>query len=353
MVSSGPVRTAVVGFGVSGRVFHAPFLACDPAYSLDAVVTADPERAATARSAHPGVEVLPHAEDVLARAADFDLVVVGTPPRTHAELASRALDAGLHVVVDKPFAVSSAQGTALVERAREAGRVLTVFQNRRWDGDFRTLRGLVERGELGRVHTFESRFESWKPGGPRSWKAATPVADGGGILFDLGSHLIDQAMRLFGPVEDVWADVTRRTPGLPDGAADDDTLVVLRHRDGTRSRLSMSSLAALPGPRFHVLGDRAAYTTWGLDPQEAALRAGALPTDDGFGLDREPGLLGAGDDTRRVPGERGDYGAFYRQLAHALTGDGTPPPVDPRDAVAVLAVIERAHALSAGGAAQT
>ncbi|EHR61875.1 Gfo/Idh/MocA family protein [Saccharomonospora cyanea] len=346
MASPRPIRTAVLGFGVSGRVFHAPFLACDPAYSLDVVVTGDANRAAQARATHPGVAVVGSADDVFERAGELDLVVIGTPPGTHADLATRALDAGLHVVVDKPFTPTSAEGAALVEHARSVGRLLTVFQNRRWDTDFLTLRALVGRGELGRVHTFESRFESWKPGGPRSWKADTPVSEGGGILFDLGTHLIDQAIRLFGPVESVWADVTRRTPGSV-GAADDDTLVVLRHRDGTRSQLSMSSMAARPGPRFHVLGSEGAYTKWGLDPQEAALREGVLPTDDGYAREPEEnwGVLGAGGDVRRVEPERGSYAEFYRLLALALAGEGDVP-VDPHDAVEVLTIIEEAHRVS-------
>lgn len=340
----GLIRTGVIGFGVSGRVFHAPFLACDPAYSLDVVVTSDADRAAQAHATYPDVTVVDSADELFARADDLDLVVIGTPPQTHVELASRALDAGLHVVVDKPFAPTRSQASALIEHADRAGRLLTVFHNRRWDSDFRTLRRLVEEGRLGQVHTFESRFETWKPRGPRSWKADTPIADGGGILFDLGTHLIDQAIQLFGEVEHVWADAARRTPGL---AADDDTLVVLNHRSGTRSQLFMSSLAALPGPRFHVLGSRAAYTKWGFDPQETALRAGALPTDDGYGHEHSEawGVLGVADEARRVESDRGSYDEFYRVLARAIAGEDEVP-VDPRDAVEVLAVIEQAHRLS-------
>ncbi|MEV6620342.1 Gfo/Idh/MocA family oxidoreductase [Amycolatopsis sp. NPDC051106] len=335
------IRTAVLGFGVSGRIFHAPFLAADDAYSLDFVVTGNAGRAAQAAAEYPQATVLSGADELFARAAEVDLVVLATPPVTHADLAAAALDHGLHVVVDKPFAVTSAQSEALIEHAHRVGRVLTVFQNRRWDGDFRTLHRLVDDGELGRVHTFESRFEWWKPQGPRDWKAATGVADGGGILFDLGTHLIDQACRLFGPVEQVHADVLRRGAG----EGDDDTFLVLAHENGTRSRLFMSSLAAVPGPRFHVLGEKAGYTKWGLDPQEQALKDGARPGDDGFG--HEPrenwGTLGVRGDTRAVEPEPGDYGRFYRLLAAAIENGGELP-VDPRDAVDVLRIIERAHA---------
>ncbi|MBB3052936.1 putative dehydrogenase [Prauserella isguenensis] len=338
------VRTAVIGFGLAGRVFHAPFVDHDESYSLDFVVTGNEDRAREARESYPGVTVLPDTAALLARASDVDLVVVGTPPATHAEIAGEALDAGLHVVVDKPFATTSEQGRALIERARRAGRVLTVYQNRRWDGDFLTLRELVESGELGEVHSFESRFEWWRPGGGRGWKASASVAEGGGILFDLGTHLIDQAVQLFGGVEDLWADVTTRGSDN----ADDDSVVVLRHAGGTRSRLIMSGFAALPAPRFHVLGSRGAFTIWGLDPQEDALRGGARPGDAGLGVRGEEqwATVGTRVESRRVEPRRGDYGGFYARLAEAIAGTGEVP-VDPNDAVEVLELVERAHRFAA------
>ncbi|MDQ1082238.1 MULTISPECIES: Gfo/Idh/MocA family oxidoreductase [Microbacterium] len=339
---SAPIRTAVIGFGVSGRVFHAPFLEADPDYRLDLIVTANPERRAEAESRHPSARVVSDVDAVWAAAAELDLVVIGSPSGTHASLAERALDAGLDVVVDKPFAVTADEGRALITQAERLGRTLTVFQNRRWDGDFQTLRALVDSGELGEVRRFESRFEWWKPEPPTSWKTEAGVTDGGGILYDLGTHLIDQAVQLFGPVDDVSAEVHRRREAT---AADDDVFVALRHASGTMSHLWMSAVAPLTGPRFHMLGSRAGYTTWGLDPQEPALIAGALPGDPGFGAVPEErwGTLGAGDETRTHPTLPGDYGAFYRALAPALRGHG-PLPVDPNDAVAVLEIIERVHA---------
>ncbi|MCR3720118.1 MULTISPECIES: Gfo/Idh/MocA family protein [Prauserella salsuginis group] len=334
------VRTAVIGFGTAGRIFHAPFVDHDDAFSLDFVVTGNGERAREARESYPGVTVLPDVAALLERASDVDLVVVGTPPASHADIAGQALDAGLHVVVDKPFATTSEQGRALIDRARRAGRILTVYQNRRWDGDFLTLRELVASGELGEVYSFESRFEWWKPEGGRGWKASAGVTEGGGILFDLGTHLIDQAVRLFGPVEDLWADVTTRGSD----AADDDSVVVLRHANGTRSRLIMSGVAPLPGPRFHVSGSRAGFTIWGLDPQEDALRGGARPGDAGLGVRAEGqwATVGTRDESRRVEPRRGDYGGFYRRLAEAIAGTGEVP-VDPHEAVEVLELVERAH----------
>jgi scyllo-inositol 2-dehydrogenase (NADP+) len=335
------IRTAVIGFGTGGAVFHAPFLAADDEFRLDLVVTADAGRAGAAARSYPGARVVASVDDVLAAAGDLDLAVITTPPATHADLAHRCLDAGLAVVVDKPLAVTAAEGEALVEHAERAGRPLTVFQNRRWDGDFLTLRALISEGALGQVRRFESRFEWWKPEESKAWKAGSTPAQGGGMLYDLGTHLIDQAVQLFGPVDEVHAELTRYRPA---GGADDDAFVSLLHRSGVRSHLWMNGLAAQVGPRFSVLGSTAAFTKWGLDPQEAALKGGARPGDPGFGVDPERswGCLGVDGDVRRVPIGPGEYAAFYRALAGALTRGG-PLPVDPRDAVDVLSLIERIH----------
>ncbi|MFE6254506.1 Gfo/Idh/MocA family oxidoreductase [Agromyces sp. NPDC057865] len=337
-----PIRTAVIGFGTSGRIFHAPFLAANPDYSLDAIVTRDPSRSAAAATRHPGARIMATPDELLADAAEFDLVVIGSPSGTHAALADEALEAGLDVVVDKPFATTAHEARGLIAEAELLGRRLTVFQNRRWDGDFRTLQDLVAEGELGEVRRFESRFEWWQPEPAASWKTEASAAEAGGILYDLGTHLIDQAVQLFGPVSDLHAEIARRRPAA---AADDDVFLALQHDSGVTSHLWMSAVAPLSGPRFHVLGSRAGYTTWGLDVQEPSLLAGALPGDPGFGETPEArwGVLGADGEIRRVPTQRGDYGEFYRRLAVAIH-DGGPLPVDPADAVAVLELIERAHA---------
>ncbi|TFD82283.1 oxidoreductase [Cryobacterium sp. Sr8] len=339
-----PIRTGIIGFGTSGRIFHAPFVSANPEYSLDQIVTANPERRMEAIHLYPDAEVLATADDLLNRVDDLDLVVIGSPSGTHVDLAHAALDAGVAVVVDKPFSVTPEQGRGVIEKAERLGLLLTVFQNRRWDGDFLTLRSLLADGALGTVRRFESRFEWWKPEQAKSWKATATAAEGGGVLYDLGAHLIDQAMLLFGPVDDVYAEVLTRRTG---GAADDDTFVALHHGSGVHSHLWMNGMAAQVGPRFHVLGSTAGYTKWGLDGQEAALKAGALPTDDGFGLDAEAtwGVLGRDGDLARVPTERGSYASFYAGLADAMLR-GAPVPVKPRDALHVIDVIERVHRLA-------
>lgn len=336
------IHTAIIGFGTAGRIFHAPFLAASAEFEIDVIVTADPDRAAQARRQHPQARVLPDADSLWTDAADIDLVVVASPSGTHAALAEAALRAGCHVVVDKPFVADAAQGEALIALAASEGLRLTVFQNRRWDGDFLTLRELVRSGRLGEIRRFESRFTWWQPQAPQGWKADAPASEAGGILFDLGPHLIDQALQLFGPVRDVYAEIDRRREGV---AADDDVFLALEHENGVRSHLWMSAVAPTPGPRFRVLGSEAAYTSCGLDGQEPAMISGARPGDPGFSETPEAawGTLDAGEHSERIPSVRGDYGAFYAGVASAIN-DGAAVPVDPTDAVAGLRVIAAAHA---------
>jgi scyllo-inositol 2-dehydrogenase (NADP+) len=339
------LRVGIVGYGLAGRVFHAPLVAADDSYDLVAVVTRDADRADQARTSHPGVEIVPRAGDL--DALGLDLVVVATPNATHADVAADALRAGSAVVVDKPVATTASSARQLIELAESLGRTLTVYQNRRWDGDYLTASRLVRDGALGEVHTFESRFEPWKTANRAGWKSEATAAEGGGILFDLGPHLVDQALHLFGPVVDVHAEIARRRPS---GAADDDVFVSLRHQGGVRSRLWMSHVAAQPAPRLRLLGTAGAYVVDGLDPQEAQLASGTSPRDPGYGRvpDERHGLVGIGTEARPEPTDRGRYPLFYEQLARALHGAG-PVPVDPRDALAALAVIEAARE-SAGAA---
>ena len=341
------LEVALLGYGLAGEVFHAPLIASVPGLRLAVVVTSNPERAARATREHPGVVVLDAAERVWERAGELDLVVVATPNRTHAPLALAALDAGLPVVVDKPMAVDAAEGRELVDRARARGLLLTVFQNRRWDGDLLTVRRLLEEGALGRVWRFESRFERWRPAPKPGWRESGGPEDAGGMLNDLGSHLVDQALHLFGPATLAYGELERRRPGM---RVDDDAFVALTHASGVRSHLWMSAVAAQLGPRLRVLGDRAAYVKHGLDGQEEALRTGHRP--DGRGWGEEPparwGLLGTEDQARPVRTEPGAYQRFYEGVVAALRGQA-PPPVDPDDAVAALRVLDAARRSAADG----
>ncbi|MET3934788.1 Gfo/Idh/MocA family oxidoreductase [Arthrobacter sp. OAP107] len=340
--TAAPIRTAVVGFGISGKVFHTPLIAADPRYSLDVIVTADPARAAEAARLHPQARIVPTPEAMFAQAGDLDLVILGTPPHTHFDLAAAAIAHGLHVVVDKPFVPTSAQGEELIALASEAGVQLTVFQNRRWDADFLTLQKLLRQRALGEVRTFESRFEWWRPEGFGNWRDTVSPAQGGGILHDLGAHLIDQAIQLFGPVERSYGETANR--GHDPETADTEAFVSLLHGTGVRSRLWMNGMAAQVGPRFHVLGSDAGYTKWGLDSQEPALAAGMTPSDPAYGIDTQEswGLLGVDGASAPVPAAQGAYPRFYTELAAALHGQG-PVPVDPVQSLQVLRIIENIH----------
>jgi predicted dehydrogenase len=335
------LRVGLVGFGLAGRVFHAPLLTADPHFEVVAIVTSDAGRQAEARSRHPKAEVLPATDDLLNRADELDLVVIASPPMTHVPLATASLDAGLAVVVDKPLCASESEAAALIAHASRSGPLLTVFQNRRWDSDFLTLRRVIESGALGEIRQFESRFERWKPkaDGSKPWRVQSPQ-QAGGIVYDLGSHLVDQAIELLGPVEGVHAELA----SYAGTSAPDDALVSLRHIGGGRSRLWMSSVAAQPGPRFRVLGSEGAFVSWGLDVQEQQLAAGMDPRDPAYGLppeDQWP-TVGAGSAAAPVRSERGDYPAFYAGVARALMA-GADLPVDPRDSVEVVRILEKAH----------
>ncbi len=336
-----PLRTGIVGYGLAGSVFHAPLIAATQALELVAVVTGDATRADLARATYKGLRVFATAAEMLST-ADLDLVVVAAPNREHARLAQAAVDAGIAVVVDKPFAVTSGEAQAVLDAARTRGVLLSVFQNRRWDGDFLTVQRLLGEGALGTVTRFESRFERWRPVPKGGWRESGDAADAGGLLFDLGAHLIDQALVLFGPVTHVYAEVDRRRPTVQ---IDDDVFVALTHASGVRSHLWCSAVASNRGPRLRVLGDRAAYVKLALDGQEDALRLGGRPDrDPEWGTENEAlwGTLGVDADASVVPTEPGAYQRYYAGVADALL-TGTPPPVDPADAVTVLRIIEAAR----------
>jgi scyllo-inositol 2-dehydrogenase (NADP+) len=360
-----PLRVGLIGYGLAGSAFHAPLVEAVPGLALASVVTSNPERAEQARAAHPGVEVLPDAGALFARADTHELVVVAAPNREHVSLGLAAVEAGLHLVVDKPLAASVADAQRLEDAAASRGVVASVFHNRRWDADFLTLRRLVSEGALGELVRFESRFDRWRPEVDVSkWREAGAPEDAGGLLFDLGPHLIDQVLELLGPARSVYAEVRALRQGAE---VDDDVFLALEHASGVRSQLWATVLAAQPGPRLRVLGSRAAYVKWGLDVQEEALRAGARPGDPGFG--EEPpeawGLLGSEEDAQPVQTELGRYVEFYERMEQAMRAAASPaaeqpaaepsaavppaaaPPVPLAAGIATLRVIEAARASAA------
>ncbi|GAA1790674.1 Gfo/Idh/MocA family oxidoreductase [Planosporangium flavigriseum] len=340
--SGGPVRTAVVGYGLAGSAFHAPLIAATDGLALTTVVTSNDERAAAARERYPDVTVVPTVDELLRRRDDIDLVVVASPNSSHVPIGLAALGAGLPVVIDKPVAATVAAASQLRAAAVKNNLLISVYHNRRWDGDARTLRALLAQGLLGTVHRFESRYERWRPQVDASRWREQPGSDvAGGLLYDLGSHLIDQALVLFGPVDSVYAEVG----GVRAGAkVDDDVFLALTHANGVRSHLWASAVAADFGPRLRVLGSAGSYVKYGMDVQEDALRSGGTPRDPGWGVEPEAawGQLGEPGSGRSIPTEAGAYQDFYREIRDALR-NGAPPPVTIDEAIEVLAVIEAAR----------
>ena len=314
------IRVGLIGRGMAGTVFHAPLLRAVPAFELAEIAGSD---AAAAVIADPAI----------------DLVVIATPNASHFPLAAAALKAGKHVVVDKPLTVTSAEAFGLIALAGEAGKMLTVFQNRRWDGDYLTVRSIIESGRLGEIALFEAHWDRFRPAIKPGWRELP--GEGAGLFFDLGAHMIDQALQLFGTPEALTADI-----GIQRAAAQvDDYFRLTLHFDALRVNLSAATLVAAPRPRFAVYGTGGALVKHGLDPQEAALRAGVHPGADGFGETGEEDyatLTGADGRVERVATQKGRYVGFYEAVALAIANGG-PPPVDPADARQTLRIIELAR----------
>ncbi len=326
-------RVALLGFGLGGSRFHAPLIAATPGLELAAILTRNPRRREEAAAAHPQAALVQDPEDAIARA---DVVVVATPNPQHVPHALAAVRAGLPVVVDKPIATSAAGARELRDAAAAAGVPVVPYLNRRWDGDFLTAARLLREDRLGTVTRFESRLERWRPAVAGGWKEQ----EGGGVLLDLGPHLVDQALVLFGPIATVYAEVDARRAGAE---VPDDAFLALEHRSGVRTHLVASLLAGAPGPRMRMTGERGTYVVEGVDVQEAALRAGHGPGASGWGEAPQDawGVVAGGDERRIVRTERGSYEAFYAGLAAML--DGGPPPVDVQDAITGLEILEAAQ----------
>ncbi|MFL6268781.1 MAG: Gfo/Idh/MocA family oxidoreductase [Actinomycetes bacterium] len=318
------IGVGLIGYGLGGAQFHAPLIQAEPGLRLDAVVTS---RAGQVQRDHPGVRVVASPAELLEDPA-VELVVVAAPNAEHHRLAAAALRAGRHVVVEKPFTLGTADADDLIALAEAADRRLSVFHNRRWDSDFLTVRRCLETGLLGQVSTVASRYDRFRPVPKGSWKEED--VPGSGILWDLGPHLIDQALQLFGLPGTVWADVGVQRPEVE--AVDYVHLVLGYGR--LRAVLHAGMLVRDPGPRFELHGDQGSLVTRGLDRPEVD----ATLTYEVGGLE----LRG------RLAGATTAYGTFYAQMAAAVAGEG-PVPVAPGDARAAVAVIEHALASARDG----
>ena len=332
------IRVGILGFGMGGRVFHGPLVS-----SVDGLEFAAVLERATARAVvrYPGVKTFRSLDEMLADSS-LGLFVVTTPSGTHFDVARQILEAGRPVVVDKPMSVSAAQIAQLIRLASAKNVLLAPFHNRRWDGDFLTVKKLLHEGSLGRLVSFESRFDRWRPNKPadRLWKETAEM--GGGVLLDLGTHIADQALALFGKPESVSADVHREREWA---TVNDAFAIRLRYPDGLSVTLGANSLSLPAGPRFHLRGTKGNYWKYGMDPQEAALNKLTRIADGPWG--REPqaewGTLhldaDGGTVTRPVEPIVGDYRFYYAGIRDALLGKG-PVPVAPLDAWRVARLLE-------------
>jgi predicted dehydrogenase len=333
------MRIGLVGYGFGGRTFHAPLLASLPQARFVGVVTRAPERRQQLTVDHPGVPAFDELAQLLAEG--LDLLVISTPLQGRAELIRQALDHGVAVVSDKPFAVDAEQASGLIAYARQRGVALTVYHNRRWDSDFLTVRQLIQSGRLGTVSRFESRVERYLP-------ASLTNASGGGMLRDLGTHLVDQALVLFGPARQVYAELfySAEAPALDYGF-----FVALTHASGVVSHLSSSKLQSAGSQRLRVTGSGGTYTVDGFDGQEAALIAGRTPLGEGerWGVEehRHWGWLERGGERDKVRSEHGDWLRFYRQVQAALT-EGAALPVTAEEILLTVRTLDAARASFVG-----
>jgi predicted dehydrogenase len=333
-----PLRLAIVGYGGAGRAIHAR-LAKEVGLPVTAVVTRDAVRRQQAASDWPGAKLLDDLDALVAGRAGFDVVIIASPTALHADHAAHLARAGIPFVVEKPIGVDVFEARAVVGEARATSTPFTVFQNRRWDTEQLTLAAMLRRGELGDVHTFERRWERWRPSPAQRWKENDVI--GGGLLLELGPHLVDSSTVLFGTVTHVWAQ-TRALSTV----TEDDVFIVLRHEPGggvaqspigVVSRLWGGSLVAAAGPRTRVLGNKGAYVVTTFEQDASPFEV--------FDAEAPPGTCGwltRGRDRTPVPQAVGGHGDFYRALGAWLTDDG-PAPVDPADAVRTAEVLDAAR----------
>ena len=327
------INAGLIGYGYAGKTLHAQLLNSTPGIQLRTIVSRD---AAKVKADWPQMQVVAHSDELLADPS-IDLVVIASPNDTHYPLAKAALLAGKHVVIDKPFALDSREARSLVSLAQEHDLQLSVFHNRRWDADFLTLQQLLQSGELGDVYHLESHFDRFRPEVRDRWREQ--AVPGSGLWYDLGSHLLDQTLQLFGQPETLWLDLAQQRPG----AKTDDFFHAVLQYGARRVILHASTQVAEPGARFTVHGSLGSYRKLGLDVQEEQLKSGLSPLDPQFGCDPRPGLLttatGLEPREQSIVNLTGNYRSFYLQMVEAIQR-GTPVPVNPEEVVGVMELIE-------------
>lgn len=342
MSENKPIRVGLIGYGFAGKTFHAPLIAAVPDLALTAISSSRPE---AVLSDFPAIRVFSTPEE-LAMSDEIDLVVIASPNDSHVPLARLALKAGKAVVVDKPFTLTLADARDLVALAKAEDRLLSVFHNRRYDTDFRGVKGAIDSGAIGRVVHFETHFDRFRPVVRDRWRER--AVPGGGLWFDLGPHLVDQTLQILGLPQTVTATIATQRFG---GQTTDYAHVILDYGT-TKAVLHGAMLVAGGVNRFTVHGERGSLIKRHLDPQEAQLLSGMRPGLPGFGQDDDPVVFFDGEGERNLPSPAGDQSGYYRDIARALRGEGRNP-VTPLQALAVMAVLEAAEISAAEGRSVT
>jgi scyllo-inositol 2-dehydrogenase (NADP+) len=334
-----PVKTALLSYGMSGEVFHAPILDVLPGFELASIV----QRNAGKATAHFPKIPIAKSVDAIFSNPDIELIIVNTPNETHFDFASGAMRAGKHVVVEKPFTVRSGEAEQLIEISKETDRVLTVFQSRRWDSDFLTVKRILNEGRLGKIVEFEAHYDRFRNYvEPNTWKEE--ARPGTGILYNLGSHMLDQVLVLFGLPDYVDARVGIQRPG---GRVDDFYDIRLEYRDHLVI-VKSSYLVKETMPRYIIHGVNGSFVKFGIDPQEQALKEKQNPDDAAWGIEPQVfwGKLNVLENgigvEELIPSERGDYKVFYKELYESIRGNALPP-VDPAQAMMVIRLIEACY----------
>ncbi|TBL79896.1 oxidoreductase [Paenibacillus thalictri] len=333
----GNIKVGLIGYGLSGSVFHAPIIRSLKGFELVKVVSSDPDKVHK-DLAH--VEVVANEEQLL-NDAGIELVVIAAPNLQHYDLAKRSLEAGKHTIVEKPFVIESAEGEELIRLAKQKNKIISVYHNRRWDNDFLTIRSLIEHGKLGDIYTYEAHYDRYRPEVRDRWREQS--LQGSGVLYDLGSHLIDQALCLFGFPEFVTADVLSQRH---EASIDDYFHIVLGY-GRMRVILHSGSIVKNPGPHFQIHGSKGSFVKYGLDSQEDALKSGLKPGAPLWGMDREEWYgeltFGEGDTAVKTKVETipGSYEAYYTGMYEAIR-NRQPAPVTAEEALHVIRVIEAA-----------
>jgi scyllo-inositol 2-dehydrogenase (NADP+) len=336
------INVGIVGYGMATKVFHAPLISADPQMRLTHILKRSGDEP---RTAYPDVHIARTLDDLLK--APVELIVVATPTTTHFEIATAALAAGKHVVVDKPFTTTSAEAGELIALSQKHQRVLSVFQNRRWDGDFLTVRRILDQKLLGRLVDYESHFDRYRPSvNPSAWREQS--GPGSGWLYDLGSHLIDQALVLFGWPQRIYADVRLQR----DNAQANDNFELILDYPGLKVTLKTSMLVRESSPRFILHGTQGSYVKYGLDPQEEALKQGKMPVGPEWGAEHEEswGTLNTGVEAiatqEKFPTIAGCYPAYYENVCRAIREETSliVKPEQGRDTIRLIELAMQSNA---------